>query len=374
MSVRVFLSVGDISAGNYVYEIFREGFENLELVGITNEKLESIGVRSVAKVSELSVVGIAEVLPRLLEIRRIYRRALRELESCDVLIACDAPGFNLRLVRDARRVGVKKVVYFISPQVWAWKPGRAETIARFADHLVVILPFEVDIYRRFESEGFRVHYVGHPLVDMVKPSVDREKFLNLVGSEEEPVNLMPGSRWGEVRRHTPILREVVNMLRNRVESFVLPTFEEFRGFLEDSFRGFPVKVLTDRELSSPAYNSMFHSKLSLIASGTSSLEASLALNPHLVFYRVSWLTYLLAKLLVKVRHVSLPNLILGEEVVPELINRPPSEVARTALQLLESESKRELMRERFMELRHRLGGEGVIHRLRSLFKELLELT
>lgn len=374
MSVRVFLSVGDISAGNYVYEIFREGFENLELVGITNEKLESIGVRSVAKVSELSVVGIAEVLPRLLEIRRIYRRALRELESCDVLIACDAPGFNLRLVRDARRVGVKKVVYFISPQVWAWKPGRAETIARFADHLVVILPFEVDIYKRFESKGFRVHYVGHPLVDMVKPSVGREKFLNLVGSEEEPVNLMPGSRWGEVRRHTPILREVVNMLRNRVESFVLPTFEEFRGFLEDSFRGFPVKVLTDRELSSPAYSSMFHSKLSLIASGTSSLEASLALNPHLVFYRVSTLTYLLAKLLVKVRHVSLPNLILGEEVVPELINRPPSEVARTALQLLESESKRELMRERFMELRHRLGGEGVIHRLRSLFKELLELT
>ncbi|WP_232219447.1 lipid-A-disaccharide synthase [Hydrogenivirga sp. 128-5-R1-1] len=371
MHRRVFLSIGDVSAANYIYEIFREGFEDTELVGITNEKLESIGVKSVASISELSVVGIAEVLPKLLQIRRIYKRCLETLSGCDILVACDAPGFNLRLIKEARNSGVKKIIYFISPQVWAWKPRRAEVIARYADELVLILPFERELYSRFENKHFRVHYVGHPLVDMVRPGIDREEFLEALGTKGVPVNLMPGSRWGEVKRHAPFLKEVVKGLVDRTELFVLPTFEEFRLFLEDIFKDLPVRVITERDISSPAYSSMFYSKLSLIASGTSSLEAALALNPHVVFYRVNLLTYLIGKLLVKVEHVSLPNLILGREVVPELINRDPFEVVQVARELLEDEEKREAMKESFGELKRRLGGEGVILKLRSLFKELL---
>ncbi|RLJ70613.1 lipid-A-disaccharide synthase [Hydrogenivirga caldilitoris] len=371
MSVKVFLSVGDISAANYLYEILKEGFEDFEFLGITNTRLESIGIKSVGQISELSVVGIAEVLPRLLKIRRLYKRSIEVLRDCDVLIACDAPGFNLRLIKEARRMGVEKVVYFISPQVWAWKPGRAKIIAEYVDDLIVILPFEVEIYRNFESGKFKVHYVGHPLVDMVKPSVSREEFYRILGIDEEPVNLMPGSRWGEVKRHSSILKEVVKNLQGRVKDFILPTFEDFREYIEDSFSGLPVKVITDRDVSYPSYNSMFYSKLSIVASGTSSLEAALAYNPHIVFYSLNPLTYMLARFLVRVEYVSLPNLILNEEVIPELINKSPSQITRAAITLLEEDKERERMRYRFGELKSRLGGKEVIVRLRSLFRELL---
>lgn len=370
MSLKVFLSVGDISAANYLYEIFREGFEDVNLIGITNEKLESIGVKSVAKISDISVVGIAEVVPKLFKIREVFKRTLLEVKKSDVLVACDAPGFNLRLIKKAKELGVKRIIYFISPQVWAWKPRRAEVIAEFADDLIVILPFEVDIYGRFES--LRVHYVGHPLVDMVKPSLDKAEFLRILNLERKPVNLMPGSRWSEVKRHTDFLKEVIKkILKGKRIDFVLPTFPEFKEFIERKLSDLPVRVITSEEIPDPAYNSMFHSEISLIASGTSSLEAALALNPHVVFYRVSPITYLLGKLLVKVSFVSLPNLILGEGIVPEMINRDPKEVASEALSLLEDEKKKDRMRERFRELREKLGGGGGILKLRELFKELI---
>ena len=370
MSLKVFLSVGDVSAANYLYEIFREGFEEVEFAGVTNEKLESIGVKSVAKISDISVVGIAEVIPKLFKIRETFKRNLLELKRCDVLIACDAPGFNLRLIKTSRRLGIKRIIYFISPQVWAWKPKRAETIAEFADDLIVILPFEVGIYKKFQ--GLRVHYVGHPLVDMVKPSIDEGEFLKRLDLEEKPVNLMPGSRWSEIKRHTDFLREVVKeMLKGRKINFVLPTFPEFREFIERRLSDLPVRVITPEEIPDPAYNSLFYSRISLVASGTASLEAALALNPHVVFYKVSPITYLLGKLLVKTPFVSLPNLILGEGIVPEMINRDPREVASEALSLLERGKKKERMRERFRKLREKLGGEGVIPRLRELFRELI---
>ncbi len=368
--MKVFLSIGDLSAANYVYEIFRERPAEVSLVGITDRRLEGIGVRSVGRVSDLSVVGVAEVLPRLLTIRRIYRRAVEELKGADVLVACDAPGFNLRLIKDARAVGVKKVVYFISPQVWAWKPARAEVIARYCDHLVVILPFEVDIYGRFVGEDFKVHYVGHPLVDIVKPGTDEESFRRRLNLKGDFLNLMPGSRWGEVKRHAPILLQIVNHFRD-VE-FTLPTFEEFRPFLESAMPG-KVRVLTEEVVPSPAYSSMFYSSMSLIASGTSSLEAALSLNPHVVFYRVNPITYLLGRMLVRVPYVSLPNLILGDEVVPEFINADVRDIKGKMEELMSREDLRQRQVERFEELREALGGEGVVERLRSLLLELISV-
>ncbi len=367
ITMRVFLSLGDVSAVNYLYEILKGGFGDIDLVGITDERLESLGVESVGRVSDLSVVGLTEVVPRLLRIRRIFRRSVEELRRCDVLIACDAPGFNLRLIREARKAGVRKVIYFISPQVWAWKPGRARTIAEFCDHLIVILPFEVEIYRRFRD--LRVHYVGHPLVDMVRPGVKEEEFRRRLDLKGRFVNLMPGSRWSEIKKHVPLLREVVKRLGGL--GFVLPTFPEFEPFLKESFSSLPVRVITERDVPLPAYSSMFYSEISLIASGTSSLEASLAGNPHVVFYKVSPLTYLLGRLLVRVPFISLPNIVLGREVVPELINEGPERLAEEAERLLTGEGIRERQREAFRTLRERLGGEGVLGRLRDLFRRLI---
>ncbi len=372
MPKKVFLSIGDISASNYMHEILKEGFKGFKLWGITDEKLESLGVESVGSISQISVVGITEVIPKILQIRKIYIRALEKLRECDILIACDAPGFNLKLIRESRRVGVKKVIYFISPQVWAWKPKRAEIIAEYADHLVVILPFEADIYKKYISPRFRVHYVGHPLVDMVKPSIDEEEFRRMFGIKESLINLMPGSRWSEIKKHTPLLREFVKILisRGNIE-FVVPTFKEFKEFISVNFEGLPVKVITHEDIKTPSYDAMFHSKLSVIASGTSSLEASLALNPHIVFYKVNPITYALGKVLVKVPYISLPNIILNEPVVPELINRRAGDIAETILTFLKNEDILKNQREKFRSLREKLGEDGVIKRLRNLFLELL---
>ncbi len=364
--MKVFLSLGDLSAANYIHAIFGEGFEDVELIGITDARLESIGVRRVASVEEVSVVGIMEVLPRIPKVIRVLRKVRDSLRGCDVLIACDAPSFNFRVIRMARGLGVRRVVYFISPQVWAWRSGRAKTIADLCDHLVVILPFEVDIYRPFEGRSFRVHYVGHPLVDLVRPGCSPEELRKKIGVKGDFLNLMPGSRWSELRKHIPLLKAVLESLQ---VSAVVPTFPSYRRFIEKNLSG--ARVITEEEAPLPAYSSMFYSRCSLIASGTASLEASLAGSPHLVFYRVNPITLWVGRKIVKVPHISLPNILLQRKVVPELINPSPENLLRETLNLWEKDSVRRVQREAFSEIRRLLGEEGVVERLRNLFRDLL---
>ncbi len=367
--MKIFISLGDLSARNYVYEIFKEGFEDWELVGITDSKLESIGIKSVASISQISVVGITEALSKVWEVRRVFKRAREALKDCDVLLACDAPGFNLPLIKEAKKLGVKKVIYFISPQVWAWKPRRAQTVATYSDHLVVILPFEREIYKRYEGKDFKVHYEGHPLVDIAKPTLSREEFLKGAGVEEDFVGILLGSRWNEVKKHAPLLREVLREVKLGV---VLPTFAEFEGFLRSNFT--EAKILTEASMEKPSYNVLSYSLASLIASGTASLEGALLGCVHGVFYRVSPLTYLLGKLLVKVPYVSLPNIILKKRVVPEHINPDPKELRKTLSDLLEREDLRNRQKEAFSEIRHLLGEKGVVERLRNLFREIMKIS
>lgn len=366
---RVFLSVGDISAANYVYEIFKEGFDHVSKVGITNYKLESIGIRPVAKIEDISLVGLIEVLPKLKKLRAIYKRVLRELGSVDTLIACDAPGFNLRLIKDAREMGVRRIIYFISPQVWAWKPGRAEKIAKYADELVVILPFEVDFYRKLRYSSLRVHYVGHPLIDMVKPPLTQAEFFKLTGVKRDFVALLPGSRWGEIKRHAPILKELASNLSG-VEFFI-PTFETFKEYLLANLNLPNVKIFSDRDMESPSYNAMYYSKFSLIASGTASLEAGIAENPHVVFYRANPLTFWLGKRLVNLTYVSLVNILMNREIVPEVLQATPTALRGVTETFLSSEERLSEIRSELRELKTKLGNKGAINRLRELFLELI---
>jgi lipid-A-disaccharide synthase len=362
--MRVFVSLGERSASNYIYHIFKE-VKGIDFYGITDERLESIGFKSLAKIEDLSVVGITEALPKVPFVFQLWRQIERLMPEFDAIILCDAPAFNLPLLRRIRGK-VKKVIYFISPQVWAWKEGRAKVISEYADHLIVLLPFEVDFYRRYAREGFKVHFVGHPLLDLASPSIKEEDFKRLVGFEEY-MALLPGSRWSEVKRHVPYLKEVIRGLDLPA---VVPTFEAFKSYMEESFRGYPVRVITSADLENPSYNAMAYARLTLLASGTAELEASLLRSVHAVFYRVSPLTYLLGRLLIKVPYVALTNLILNRSAVPELIQRPPEELLMVARELLKEERRQEQLRS-FEALRERFGGEGSLLRLRELFLQLL---
>jgi len=369
MTSRVFISVGDISAANYLYEIFR-GIEGLpEIYGITDDRLESIGFKSAGRIEDISVTGFIEVFPRLLAVRRIFKRSLEILQNCDVLVACDAPGFNIPLIKRARKLGVKKIIYFISPQVWAWKRGRAETITRYSDHIVVILPFEVEIYRSIGAK--KVHYEGHPLVDLVRADLNKGELMNLISADGDLLALLPGSRWSELKKHIPYLKKVLEHLGRERVFPVIPTFERFRGYIEKALEGKGVKVITERDLKNPAYEVMSSSLCGLIASGTASLEAALLGLPHGIFYRVNPITYWAARLVVSIDSINLPNILLGKRVVPELINESPEKTAGEVLRLIGDRNLRDTQRKEFERLRGMLGGEGVIERLKRLFIELL---
>jgi len=347
---RVLISLADRSASNYIRAIFGTDFRDVEIRGLTDEKLKGI-IKSIGSYGEISSVGLVESLFKIPAFLKIYGKLLKELERTDVLILCDAPALNLRLLKEAKKRGVKRIIYFISPQVWAWKPERARLIGELADHLIVILPFEREIYKNYPV---KVHYLGHPLVDLAKPP-------GKLGKEKNIISLLPGSRRGEVRRHSNFLKPVVRELREKYR-LITPTFREF----EEELR----KVLGVETLSyeGASYDCFYTSEASLVASGTASLEAGLLLNPHVVFYRVNPVTYIIGRKLVKVPFVSLVNLLLGREVVPEVIQRSPEEVLRSFYELLE---KRDRVTEELRELKHILGEEGVVPKLRELFKELI---
>lgn len=368
--MKVFISLADRSASNYVYHIFKD-IKGLDLWGIVDERLLSIGIKGNWRVEDFSVVGFWEALWKVPKVFKFFREFEDLIDRVDVLILCDAPALNIPLLKKAKG-RAKKIIYFISPQVWAWKEERARIISELSDHLIVILPFEVDFYKRYSRDGFNVHYVGHPLVDIAKPSLDEERVKAFLGFERY-LCLMPGSRWSEVKRHAPYLRKVYEYLLKTFDlSAAIPTFEPFLDYLKDVFKGLPVRIVSPKDMEQPSYNILAHSEFSIVASGTAELEASLLLNPHAVFYRVNPISFFIAKRLVKVRNIALTNLILSSQIVPEVVQKDYRELAYVCEEILKDDGIRKRMKEDFLRLRQVLGPEGTLDRLRSLFVSLLE--
>ncbi len=370
--MKIFISVGDISASNYIYEIFKGIHYEFEIYGITDEKLRGIGIRSVADIDDISATGLVEVFPKLKRILEVKRNIENMLNCLDVLIVCDAPGFNIPLIKKAKALGVRKIIYFISPQVWAWKESRIKDIVNYSDHLIVILPFEVNIYKNFENDTFKVHYVGHPLVDIVKVKQDEKCFKATFDIEGDFIGMFPGSRRNEILRMADYYSYIYRSVFFPESIYgVIPTFQRFEQDIKDYFVGFQgIRIIAD-DYYNFSYEAMKHSRMSLITSGTASLEAFLLGNPHIVFYQTSLLTYMVAKLLIKVRYISLPNIIFGQEIVPELIQVNRNQAIKFVRKRMEDYRWFELVKEQSEELRNILGEKGVILRLRDLFMELI---
>jgi len=359
--MKVFVSVAERSASNYLQAIFKD-FGTVEFFGLTDENLEALGFKSIARYEDISVVGIWEAIPKIPKVLRLYSKIESLAKDMDAFILCDAPAFNIPLMKRIRDK-VKKVIYFISPQVWAWRESRAEVISKLADYLVVILPFEVEFYKKYGKEAL---FVGHPLADLAKPTLPEEKVKSLVEWEDYLV-ILPGSRWSEIKNHGEYIKKTYKTLYEKTKlPAVIPTFEPFRRKLEQLFKGLPMKVFTPLDLERPNYNLSFYAKFGLVASGTAELELSLLGVPHVVFYRVNPITYWVGKRLAKVPHIALTNLILKEGVIPEMVQRPWQELVSVALNIDTQRQK-----EAFATLRTELGGEGSINRLRALFKKLL---
>jgi len=293
---------------------------NLRLSGIGGNYMRQAGVECFTDITELAVIGVAEVVKNLGRIKKVFDQTLKQIDSTrpDGVVLVDYPGFNLRLAREIKKRGIK-VIYYISPQVWAWREKRVLKIKELVDRMIVLFPFEQDIYDKY---GMKVDYVGHPLLDEISINHDQTEVLKSIGlsASKTTIGLMPGSRAKEVERHLPCMLEAAQILfkQNHDRQFIL---------LKAS--SIPVKLINDRLFSykhlplkiydGPTYDGINAMDAVMVASGTATLETALLKKPMVIIYKTSWLTYFLARSLIKIPYIGLVNIVAGKKVAEELI-------------------------------------------------------
>ncbi len=364
---------GDLHAAQVVRELLRRA-PQLSVEGIGGDRMREAGVRLHAHSSDLAVVGLAEVAVRLPALLRAYRSMTHLLRDTppDLLMLVDFPDFNLLLARRACRQQIP-VLYFIGPQVWAWRTGRIRSLARLVRRLMVILPFEEAFYRR---RGIEALYVGHPLLDRLSPSPPMDAARRRLGLEQTAsvLGVLPGSRVGEITRHLPLLLEATGqLLTSRSDLRVIIAAAE--GIPLDLIGSYLKQAASSaRVVQGRAHEVMAASDLILVASGTATLEAAIIGTPMVIVYRLAFLSWLLGRLLIRVPFIGLPNLVAGKSVVPELVQfmATPERIANEARCLLESPERRRRMQQQLQEVRDQLGPPGAAARTADAILEMLQ--
>jgi len=355
--VRVMISCGepsgDLYAGALAAEIRRKE-PGADIFGFGGPRLAAAGGRLIGDFQGVSVTGLTEalrVLPRSFAMLRVLAAAARD-ERPDVFVAIDFPDFNFRLMAAVHRLGIP-VVYYISPQLWAWRPGRMQTMKRYVDRVLVIFPFEEELYRR---EDVPVEFVGHPLVDLVRVRQPRAALLTEHGlSLEAPtVALLPGSRPNELARIVPGIAASLPLIASRVPSvqFIVAAAPNLPDAL---FAPLAVPIVHER-----TDDVLAASDVVITASGTATVQAALHERPMVVVYKLSPLTYRLGKPFVRVDTYSMANLVAGRRIVPELIQDEftPERVADECVRLLTDEQLHRSTQDELRRVRERLGGAG----------------
>jgi lipid-A-disaccharide synthase len=363
---------GDMHGASLVREMLKID-PALNFYGIGGNKLQEAGVKLLANASTMAVVGLTEVISKLgsiLKIMDMMKKSLDEYRP-DLVILIDYPDFNLPLAKAAKKRGIK-IFYYISPQVWAWRKSRINKIKRLVDKMAVILPFEVDTYA---AKGFVVDYVGHPLLDLVKPAYSKQESRKMFNLDESKttIGLLPGSRQSEVIKLLPEMLRAAEILAQKIQNlqFILPladTLEE--KTVGDIVSGFTIKV---KVISGQTYDAVSCCDLAIVASGTATLETALLGVPMIIIYKISPLSYFIGKLVVNVKNIGLANIIAGKTVVPELIQGKANaqSIAAEAVAILTSvERKKEMMNE-LAEIRAKLGKPGAAIRAAQLVLDML---
>jgi lipid-A-disaccharide synthase len=373
-SPRLFLSCGEPSGDLYAAELVRQlktQVPSLVSFGLGGDRLAGEGTRLLAHIGDLAVVGLLEVLRHIPRIRGVFRHVVDTLERepPDAAVLIDYPDFNLRLATELKRRGVP-VIYYVSPQVWAWKRGRIRTIRETVSRMLVIFPFEEALYR---TEGVPVSYVGHPLIDLVRPAPDRGAFLSGLGLDpSRPVlALLPGSRRTEVAHNLPpLLDSVAGIAAERADAQFLLAIAPLldTAAVASSCAGLPIRIV-----SGQAHAVVGAADVALVASGTATVETALLGTPMVVVYRVAPLTYALGRPFVRVPHFAMVNLIAERRVVPELMQSEftPGRVTAEALSLLSDAGRARRMRDDLAEVVRRLGGPGATSRAAAIVGDVL---
>jgi len=351
---RVLISAGEASGENYgamlVPELRRLLGADTQFFGVGGEKMRAAGCETIVDSAKVAAVGITEVVKHVATIYREFFRMVSVARSRkpDVAILIDFPDFNLRLAGKLHEMGVP-VVYFVSPQLWAWKQRRIWRVKKFVDRMLVIFPFEESYYRERQVAA---EYVGHPLADLPMPQISREGFARQfdIDASKPWIALLPGSRKKEILLNLPVMLEAARALGSEYE-YVIPVASTLaREWMAQQTGSARVHLVDD------ARAALLHSRAAVVASGTATVEAALIGTPFLVVYRVSRLSYAIGRRLVKVKNYGMVNLIAGREIVPELIqsNFTPDNVVQHLRRLIPDGEPRAEMVRNLESVRHAL--------------------
>jgi lipid-A-disaccharide synthase len=344
--------------------------------GMGGPRMAEAGVELIADHHDVAVVGIAEVLHKIPTVFRVQRKLAREAarRHASLAILVDSPGTHLGVARRLKRAGIR-VGYFIGPQVWAWRAGRVRVIKRRVDRIVVIFPFEEKIYR---DAGVPVDFVGHPLVDIVLPTMTRAEFAARHGlaADRPIVAILPGSRRNELKQHLPTILEACAQLARDFETrggvqFVHAVAPGLAAEAQAVAASHPGLALT--RVEGATYDVLSAADCAIVASGTATIEAALLGTPMVVVYRVAPLTAFILRRLVRTPFISMANLVAGRRIVPELVQEAftPAAVAAEIGRLLDSPTARAEMKAALAEVRTRLGSGGAIERAADAFARML---
>jgi lipid-A-disaccharide synthase len=375
LSLRLLLSCaeasGDLYAGALTRELMRLD-PQLSIAGLGGPQFEAAGGRLLADYRGIAVTGLTEAvakIPKSLATLRLLVNAARA-ERPDALVVIDSPDFNFRLAAAVKRLGIP-VVYYISPQIWAWRKGRLKTIRGFADRVLVIFPFEEAIYR---DGGVPVEFVGHPLVELATVSSPRDQFLRDRGliPSAPTVAVLPGSRANEVARILPDLVEAAALIRHEVPAaqFVIARAPNLDDDLYAPARDLPASAIVEGDTDTV----LASADVALTASGTATVQTALHDTPMVIVYRVSAVTYQLGRRLVSVDAIGMVNLIAGEKIAPELIQDEftPEAVAREAVSILTDRVRAARIRAGLARVREKLGGPGASRRAAAAIFEVAQ--
>jgi lipid-A-disaccharide synthase len=363
---------GDLHGAKLI-EAMKKKKPGLFYCGIGGPALKQAGVRILVDASELTVVGITEVfakLPGILKGMGTIKKVLKSLKP-DLLILIDFPDFNLHIAATAKKLGIP-VLYYISPQIWAWRRGRVKRIGRLVDHMAVILPFEEQFYAENQVAAT---FVGHPLLDSPLPPADR--IISSDGQGQVTIGLMPGSRDSEISRHLPVMLDTARILKDRLEnaSFLIshaPSVarQQIDGIVAEHAGRVDVEIISE------GVEAVFErSDFLVAASGTVTLQAAIHGTPMVIIYKVSPVSFLLGRALVQVQHIGLVNLVAGRELVPELVQNAATaeNIALAVENMLADRHRLNQLKQQLFDLRDVLGGGGASEKVAELALEMLRV-
>jgi len=364
---------GDQHAAAFVREL-KKNHPDAYISGIGGQHMENAGVHLVDNLARFGVTGISEVIRNIRVLRQVFLNIKAHLKESkpDLLILVDCPGFNLRLAKFAKRTLGIRILYYISPQIWAWKAGRIKLIKECVDQMAVIFPFEKKLY---EKAGVPVSFVGHPLVEKVIPCPDVKIMRQQLGLPQNKrlIALLPGSRGHEIERHMPVMRDTAKQLSYQYQDlhFVIPVAATLKpALIESYFSGTDIPYTL---IEGKAIETVSCSDCAVVASGTASLECALLEKPMCIIYKASMLTYLAASKFIRVKYLGLCNLLQNEMVVPELLQYDcnPIELTRMVIDLLDSPEVSNRMQRRLKGIRTSLSAQQADHTINTVIEGLL---